>query len=314
VINFRYHIVSLTAVFLALAIGLIVGTAALNGPLSDELKNQVTQLRAQNQQYRSQVSSLKTEENQKEQFAQQIAPIVLAGKLTNHRVLIVTTKNADADLKSMTSDLSMAGATVTGHIEMEDTFVSSTENDTLLDLVSRTVAIAPISNLPTNSNGVESATAMLAAVLMDHTPTIDANAQEKVLTAFETAGYLKCDAKCASSIHGAADVVVVLGGLAYTDQNAPSENQNVVTMVDQFDKAGPIVVGASSTAGSGNVIAAIRGDASLSKTVSTVDNDNTLNGLLAITLALNEQLGTGKAGHYGLASSATALLPKFPQS
>ena len=71
-INFRYHVVSLTAVFLALAIGLIVGTAALNGPLSDELKNQVTQLRAQNQQYRSQVSSLKTEENQKEQFAQQV--------------------------------------------------------------------------------------------------------------------------------------------------------------------------------------------------------------------------------------------------
>jgi len=34
VINFRYHVVSLTAVFLALAIGLVVGTAALNGPVA----------------------------------------------------------------------------------------------------------------------------------------------------------------------------------------------------------------------------------------------------------------------------------------
>ena len=34
-INFRYHVVSLTAVFLALAIGLVVGTAALNGPVAD---------------------------------------------------------------------------------------------------------------------------------------------------------------------------------------------------------------------------------------------------------------------------------------
>ena len=37
-INFRYHVVSLTAVFLALAIGLVVGTAALNGPVADSLK------------------------------------------------------------------------------------------------------------------------------------------------------------------------------------------------------------------------------------------------------------------------------------
>ena len=41
-INFRYHVVSLTAVFLALALGLVVGTAALNGPLSDSLRDQVT--------------------------------------------------------------------------------------------------------------------------------------------------------------------------------------------------------------------------------------------------------------------------------
>ena len=36
-INFRYHVVSLTAVVLALAIGLVVGTAALNGPVVDTL-------------------------------------------------------------------------------------------------------------------------------------------------------------------------------------------------------------------------------------------------------------------------------------
>ena len=41
-INFRYHVVSLTAVFLALAIGLVVGTAALNGPVADSLRGQVS--------------------------------------------------------------------------------------------------------------------------------------------------------------------------------------------------------------------------------------------------------------------------------
>src|SRR5581483_8165830 len=48
VINFRYHVVSLTAVFLALAIGLVVGTAALNGPAADALGEQVDALRKAN--------------------------------------------------------------------------------------------------------------------------------------------------------------------------------------------------------------------------------------------------------------------------
>ncbi len=51
-INFRYHVVSLTAVFLALAIGLVVGTAALNGPVADSLNNTVNSLRKDNQQMR----------------------------------------------------------------------------------------------------------------------------------------------------------------------------------------------------------------------------------------------------------------------
>ncbi len=51
-INFRYHVVSLTAVFLALAIGLVVGTAALNGPVADSLEGQVTGLRKDNQNWR----------------------------------------------------------------------------------------------------------------------------------------------------------------------------------------------------------------------------------------------------------------------
>lgn len=309
-INFKYHVVSLTAVFLALAIGLIVGTAALNGPLSDELKHQVTQLSAQNQQYRSQVNSLKTEVNQKEQFVTQIAPLVLPGKLTGRRVLIVSTQQSDADVKAVQSDLQLAGATVTGQVTVEDSFVKPDNNGPLLDLASTTLNTNAIAGLPTNSNGVETSTALLAAALMDHTPTVSRQSQQEILAAYKSAGYIDYDTVPSAP----AEAVVVLAGLPYTDQDASNENQNTLTMVTGFDNAGPIVLGASSTAGSGNVVSAVRSEASLSKTVSTVDNDNTLQGVLAVTLALNEQVVYGHAGHYGLASSATAALPKPQQS
>jgi hypothetical protein len=44
VIDFRYHLVSLIAVFLAVALGIVIGTTALNQPILADIKNQVTAL------------------------------------------------------------------------------------------------------------------------------------------------------------------------------------------------------------------------------------------------------------------------------
>ena len=68
-INFRYHVVSLTAVFLALAIGLVVGTAALNGPVADSLKDQVTALSKDNSNFRDQANQYRDELNRAQDFA-----------------------------------------------------------------------------------------------------------------------------------------------------------------------------------------------------------------------------------------------------
>ena len=71
-INFRYHVVSLTAVFLALAIGLVVGTAALNGPMADSLNDSVNALGKDNKNLREQVGHLQKEVNQEEDFVEDL--------------------------------------------------------------------------------------------------------------------------------------------------------------------------------------------------------------------------------------------------
>ena len=45
-ISFRYHLVSIIAVFLALALGIVVGTTALNGPITTDLRKQVNTLKS----------------------------------------------------------------------------------------------------------------------------------------------------------------------------------------------------------------------------------------------------------------------------
>ncbi len=304
-INFRYHVVSLTAVFLALAIGLVVGTAALNGPLSEDLKDKVNALSQQNQQYRAQVNQLVDQANRNEQFATESAPILLAGRLTGRSVVVVSMPKTSAYVDGVVKMLGLAGAKVTGQIEIGDRFTDQTNNESLLDLAN-TSAPPSLTDLPVNSNGAETASALLAAVLVTRTPPVGADTTRTVLKAFATARFITT----AGDVSGGAEAIVFIADQPYTDRDAEGKNAAVLTIADQFDKAGPVVVATNGVAGTGNVVAALRGDPTLSKSISTVDNVATEEGRVAAVLALAEQVLTNKAGHYGTTSGASALLPK----
>ena len=309
-INFRYHVVSLTAVFLALAIGLVVGTAALNGPVADSLKNTVTALRKDNQQLRDTVGSLQEEVNREEDFAVEAAPILLDGKLTGRRILIVALPRGQEHADGVIDMLKMAGATVIGRIDLQDKFVNPDSNTDLLGLVARAAQRSvPAAGLPGNSNGVETASAQLATALLDR-PGLVADATEPdrraVLTAYSSNGFLVVDDK----VTGSADTVVVVSGPAHVDGDSAAKDRATVTMVAQFDKAAPLVV-AGNGAGDGNLVAAVRADATLAKTISTVDNANTSQGQVVTALAMIEQVRQDQAGQYGLGAGATSLMPKL---
>ena len=68
---------------------------------------------------------------------------------------------------------------------------------------------------------------------------------------------------------------------------------------------------AGSGIGDGNLVSGVRGDPTLVKSISTVDNVNTAQGQLVTALAAAERLVQGKAGQYGLAPGATSLMPKL---
>jgi hypothetical protein len=324
VINFRYHVVSLTAVFLALAIGLIVGTAALNGPAANDLHDRVNALSKSNSQYRATVTRLTQDVNSKEQFATELAPELLANKLAGHSVVVMSmpeTANLVAGLDTM---LGLSGAKISAHVELEDSFVDPSNSAPMLQTAQLWLDTAALSGIPNNSDGVETSTAVLAAALMDHDPVVNSNSRDQLLSAYEHGGYIKVDgSSTVAAVPTSAESVIFLAPQPYTDANAATENKSLITIVTQLNEAPadaaqltvsrPIVVGAAGASGSGNVIGAVIGDATLSKNVSTVDNADTQQGLIAIVLALSEQVDTDQAGHYGVSSGATSMLPKYPE-
>jgi hypothetical protein len=307
VINFRYHVVSLTAVFLALAIGLVMGTAALNGPAVTELKNKVNGLSGQNQAYRDQVKQLEADASNQEQFANQIAPTTLRNHLEGRRVLLVTMPDSHTYVDGLVQYLALAAAKVTGQIQINDSFTDPANSEVLLDVARSTAPTAAQAGLPGNSNGAETASYLLADVLTAH-PTGGFTTDEigKVLAAYSSSKSRFIDV---TGDIQPADAIVFLAAQPYTDQSAPDRNAAVLTIATQFDQVGPLVVAANGAAGTGNVIAGVRGDPTLSKTISTVDNLATPQGRIGTVLALEEQLVKGRAGHYGGGSGATALVP-----
>lgn len=306
-INFRYHVVSLTAVFLALAIGLVVGTAALNGPLSDQLSDRVNALGRQNQQYRDQVTHLEEEANKQEQFATEAAPIMLADKLAGKRVLVVSMASASKYVEGVLQNLQLSGAKVTGRVEIQDRFTDPLNKEELGDLATITRP-ATVTGLPANVNGVETATGLLAAVLLDRAanlPAVPEDSRRTLLAAFASRGYLIVTGE----VTGPAQAVVLVAGPPYVDREAPKKNAAAVTIASGLDQAAPLVVAGSGVGGDGNLLAQLRGDPALTKTVSTVDNVSSAQGRVVTVLALVEQL-EGHTGHYGIGAGATLLMPK----
>ncbi|WP_435209018.1 copper transporter [Micromonospora sp. bgisy143] len=312
-INFRYHVVSLTAVFLALAIGLVVGTAALNGPVADSLKQQVTGLRKDNQQWRQQVANMEKQLGLEEEFAEEMSQVVLPGTLSGRRVVVLSLPNGRDHTEGVLKKLQLAGATITGRVDLQDKFINPDNNSNLLELaVTAARPTAQTTGLPGNGHGVETSSALLASVLLDRAqgtaPVSDAD-RRAVLAAYNNAGYLTTDN---NKVTGPAEAVVVVSGQPYVDKDSEKRDESVVKIAEQFDRTGAIVVGGNGSAG-GNVVSVVRGDPVLSQTISTVDNANTVQGQLVTSLALVQQLTEKKAGQYGVGDNAASLLPRLPQ-
>ncbi|GIM96337.1 copper transporter [Paractinoplanes toevensis] len=307
-INFRYHVVSLTAVFLALAIGLVVGTAALNGPVADNLKNQITALNKDLSSKRDQINQNREEINRSQEFATEIAPFYLADKLTTRKLAVVALPGTSEFADAVISMLKVAGATVTAKVTVQDKFFDPNMNIELLDLAGQSSQPSiQMENLPLNSDGVETASAQIASALLQHTGTQQPSANDvtALLTAYTKGSYISVD----KGALGGAEGAVIISGEPYTDKDAAKKNAAGVTMATQFSKAKPLVV-AGLGVGDGNVISAVRGDPTLVKDISTVDNASTVQGQVATAMVTSERLVQGKVGQYGLNAGASSLVPK----
>jgi hypothetical protein len=343
-INFRFHLVSLIAVFLAVGLGILVGSTVVDQKIVNRLDSEIKGVRKENSQRKAESKVLDDQNKQQQQFIELTAPYVADARLDNDSVAIVAERGvSDRDVKATEALLRGGGADVPGVLWLDDSWKLDTPKrtqdletalhlngatavvrDRALDLFARRLAKVPAATRrPAHANSSRdrsdsSSTSSTAA----RTTTSAAGATKgaDVLRTLESAGFVSVTDGNASDFDTfpahVAHVLVITGDdshFAGSDMTAALARSltraNVPTVVAAvYDDGGSA---ASSAPKRGAALASILDDSVLTKSVSTVDDLDQLEGQVGAVLAL-EVVGTGDTGHYGYGTGASAPLPPHP--
>lgn len=123
-IGFRYHVVSIVAVFLALTLGILLGSSVIQGAVVDQLRRDITRYRTERDAAREDMQEIRTEQQRlREVLTGGVVPWALSGRLTGTPVVIVTDGlESPAWREHVTDGLVRAGATIAGTIAIGPRF------------------------------------------------------------------------------------------------------------------------------------------------------------------------------------------------
>jgi hypothetical protein len=96
----RYHVASLAAVFLALGVGILVGTGLGKNVVNDTTKSLESSLKGDLLSARSQVASLRGDLRRQQAFAQAVYPALTRDALPGGRIAVVSLGGLDGTLKA----------------------------------------------------------------------------------------------------------------------------------------------------------------------------------------------------------------------
>ncbi len=310
-INFRFHLVSLVAVFLALAVGIVMGYGVLGQPTIEGLQNRIDTVEANANAQREENQNLAGELDRAESAIEESAPFSVTGRLTNAAPMLVAIRGVDtASLERVVRLARTAGGEVPGILWLEPRLALSNREEK--------VALASLLRLPSNTKAPDLRAAVwrvLAARLATGAPVSNGNQAEDPLGALVTAGFVSLEGVDgdAPSVADIAATGVVLAVARGASLGAQSTVEGFATAAVEQRLALVVSLAESGDADRDQILAPVRDNDSLGTQVATVDDLEAEMGVVATVLALAD-LGHGVVGHYGVSSGADRLLPVWTRT
>ncbi len=336
-VNFRFHIVSLTAVLLSLGIGLVLGTTFLDDATVHQLESQLDGLeanldaaRARNDEQQERLGRF---EDEATQLDERLGERLYEGKLEGAPVLVISTQGVDqAWVDDVMHSLDQADADTVGVWWLTDRLVLD-DDDEINDLSDALELNTDVSERLMGNLVRQLADVLFGAV--DVAPEAGAEpaadgqtapAEPPLLARLREAGFVTYQLP-----EGAEGDVVRLpaSGLRVVVVDGPdaalSAGEVLVPVLTDLtaDSAAPVVATQPTVVTGDDVdedtqprlVGLIRDDGALNERVSTVDNLDRVPGRVATLLATVDAVpGAPVIGRYGTGDGADALLPPADES
>lgn len=302
-IDFRYHLVSIVAVLLALSVGVILGTGALGGPLLEDIDRNVEDLRDTNTRLQQEVNETRDRLDTEKAFAAEVEPFVLQGWLEGREVVIIEVAGTDGAVADrFRNAIGVAGGTVASTIEVLDRFALTDETDA--DQLA--LAIGSISDDPEPLllEAGEILGRRLAGSLSGR-----AEAAVQLIEDMQETGFVDLEHEGDVDPFPAGSSVVVIGG---GPEELPYDaSAFVLEAARSLGSAGIPVVVSEPIGSMWGIVSAVRNDGEVRDVVSTVDGVSEVYGRVAAVMALG-RAETGEMLHLGRLPGAEDLLPQPP--
>jgi hypothetical protein len=305
VISFRYHLVSLVAVLLALALGLALGATGLSRAVLDDLRGQVKRVSDERRTLQADVRTLREQVHTADAMTAALAPRIVAGALTGRPVVLVGAPRADAGVTDgVQKVLEQAGARVTGRVRLTDDYADPRRAADLKSFVTSGGQPAGFQLPESNDAGVLGAALLSYVLVRGRASGADPAAVSQVLSGFSTLQMLRVESEQLAP----AEYAVVVASAAAA--GGADQGRALAQLVGALDRAGKgaVVAGTAAAAAPDGLVGLVRADAGLATAVSTVDDAQAAAGRLATVFALTQQ-AAGESGQYGVAGNADAPFP-----
>lgn len=288
-IDIRYHIYSLAAVFFALAIGIVVGVSFGKPSIGSGERQTITRYENSMRVLKREIENAADDAARKkklaadsEAYCKAVLPIVVKNKLAWHNVAIVQTGDYDDLTGSVKQALELAGARVTSVTDISRNYPFYDESK-----IASTLAKNGVATPPNAGQAREKLFNIIAGTVRD--------AQHpELLPGLEESGI----AKFTGDFNRPNKMIVFVGGALSRE----TDSSQVVDaeLIARLDRIGVVIVGCENTTAAASYVPTWH-----KAGIATVDNADSAIGQVALICAL-----AGEKAQYGIKDTADRLIPQ----
>jgi hypothetical protein len=305
VISFRFHLVSLVAVFLALGLGVLSGTTVLNRGIVNRLEKQTDEFARVAEQLREELDEVEADLDSWELFGAEIESFLVDGRLAQAEVILVTQEGTDEEgIGAAREAIDEAGGEAVA-------LFSVTARMGLLDEEARQDMAAILGG--TTADGPEELRAQAASELADRL-VFGSDAAPQLLQQLLDGGFLLDEGPPLDGgledLGGSDELVVVVAG-----GDAPpvlDPGAFLAPLVADLAQNGTSVAAVETARTAYPFVPLLRADGEVEGRALTVDSVDRVWGRVALVLGLADVMAGREPGDYGVKEGATDLLPPLP--